>query len=51
MPVEVQGHTVPHFKALINGKLKIGKLGCGNIFRFLKLPFKNLILVHKTWFA
>ena len=51
MPLEVQGHTVPHFKAFISGKLEIWRLGCGNIFRFRKLPFKNLISVHKTGFA
>ena len=51
MPLEVQGHAVPHLKALVNGKLESWRLGCGNISRFCYLLFKNLNLVLKMGFA
>ena len=45
MPLEVQGHAVPHLKALINGKLEFWRLECDNIFRLCYLLSKSLILV------
>ena len=51
MPLKVQGHTVPHLKALNNGKLESLRLGFSNISRIFYLLFKILILVLKTGFA
>ena len=32
MPFEVEGHTVPHFKAPFNAKVGPGGLKCGGTF-------------------
>ena len=42
MPLEVQGHTVPHFKALFSGKLDARRLECDSIFTFYYLLLKIL---------
>ena len=40
MPVEVQGHTVPHLKALISGCLERIGLRCGSSFILRRLHFE-----------
>ena len=46
MPIEVQGHTVPHLKALINGKLEPRGLRCGSTFILCYVLLKTAILLH-----
>ena len=47
MPFEVQGHTVPHLKALISGNLEQRQQVCGYIFIFFHAFLKKAILLHK----
>ena len=51
MPLEVQGHTVPHLKALISGKLEPRGLRCGNTFILCYTLLKRAILLHKMRFV
>ena len=46
MPLEVQGHTVPHLKALISGKLEPSRLRCGSTFILCYVLPKTAILLH-----
>ena len=46
MPVEVLGHTVPHLKALISGKLEPRGLSCGSTFILCYVLLKTAILLH-----
>ena len=46
MPLEVQGHTVPHLKGLMCGKMEVRGLRCGSIFILCHTPLKNAILLH-----
>ena len=34
MEVEVEVHTVPHFKAPVNSKVESRQLECGGVFMF-----------------
>ena len=51
MPLEVQGHRVPHMKALISGKLEPRGLRCGNTFILCYTLLKRAILLHKIRFV
>ena len=46
MPLELQGHTVPHLKGLMCGKMEARKLRCGSIFILCHALLKNAILLH-----
>ena len=46
MPLKIQGHTVPHLKGLMCGKLEARGLRCGNIFILCQPLLKNDILLH-----
>ena len=46
MPHELQGHTVPHLKALISGCLEPRGLRYGSIFSLCHALLKKSILVH-----
>ena len=46
MPLEVQGHTVPHLKALISGKSEPRGLRCGSTFILCYVLLKTAILLH-----
>ena len=46
MPLEVQGHTVPHLKALISGKVEPRGLRCGSTFILYYALLKKAILLH-----
>ena len=45
-PLELQGHTVPHLKGLMCGKMEARKLRCGSIFILCHALLKNAILLH-----
>jgi hypothetical protein len=45
--LEVQGHKVPHLKALFSGCLKPRGLRCGSIFTLCDALLKFVILHHK----
>ena len=32
VPIEIEVHTVPHFKAPLNAKIEPGRLECGDTF-------------------
>ena len=51
MPVEVEVHTVPHFKATINAKVEPEGLECDGIFISYKAMSKIGHLLHKTGFV
>ena len=46
MPLKVQGHTVPHWKALISDKLEPRGLRCGSTFILCYVLLKTAILLH-----
>ena len=46
MPLEIQSHAIPHFKADIRGKLNPRGLECGSIFTLCHPFFKIALLVH-----
>ena len=46
MPLEVQGHTVQNFKALISGKIEPRWLKCGSTFMLYHALLKKAILLH-----
>ena len=48
MPVEVEVHTVPHFKAPVNGKVEPRGLEHGGIFIFSNARSKKGHLLHKS---
>ena len=48
MPVEVEVHTVPHFKALVSSKVKPRQLECGGIFMFYT-TFQTWIFYYIKW--
>ena len=45
MPLEVQGHAIPHFETEIIGKCELRGPRLGNIFNLLQCQFKNLVLL------
>ena len=47
MTVEVQVHTVPHFKGIISGIEDIGKPFCDSTFILCYSILKTAILLHK----
>ena len=51
MPLEVQGHTVPHLKALISGKMEPRGLRCSSLFILCQTLWKNTSLLHKMRFV
>ena len=51
MPVEVEAHTVPHFKAPINAKVELWGLECGGIFSIQTSLLDISHLLHKTGFV
>ena len=51
MPVEIEVHTVLHFKATINTKVEPEWLAFDGIFIFYKTRPKIAHLLHKTWFV
>ena len=46
MPLKLQGHTVPHLKGLMCGKMEVRGLRCGSIFILCHALLKNAILLH-----
>ena len=50
MPLEVQGHAIPHFKAKINGKFKPKGPRRGSTFTLCHATFKNPVLLHTEGF-
>ena len=51
MPVEIEVHTVPHFKVPINAKVEPEGLECHCIFIFYQMRPNLGCLLHKTWFV
>ena len=51
MPVEVEVHTVPHFKAPVNAKVELWGLECGGTFIIQTSSLKIGCLVHKLGFV
>ena len=51
MPVEVELHTVPHFKAPVNAKVELRGLECGGTFIIQTSSLKIGCLVHKLGFV
>ena len=51
MPVEVEVHTVPHFKAPVNAKVELWGLECGGTFIIQTSLLKIGCLVHKLGFV
>ena len=51
MPVEVEVHTVPHFKAPVNAKVELWKLQCDGTFIIQTSSLKIACLVHKQGFV
>ena len=51
MPVEVEVHTVPHFKAPFNAKVELWGLECGGTFIIQTSSLKIGCLVHKLGFV
>ena len=51
MPVEVEVHTVPHFKAPVNAKVELWRLACGGTFTVQTSLLKIGYLVHKFGFV
>ena len=47
-PLDLQGHVVPHFKALRYGKDEKGRLRCRGISTICQGVLKNSNLLHKT---
>ena len=50
MPVEIEVHTVPHFKAPVNAKVELWRLACGGTFTVQTSLSKIGSLVHKLGF-
>ena len=51
VPVEVEVHTVPHFKAPVNAKVELWRLECGGTFIIQTSSLKIGFLVHKLSFV
>ena len=51
MLVEIEGHTVPHFKALVYAKVELWGLECGGIFSIQTSLLDISHLLHKTGFV
>ena len=51
MPVEVEAHTVPHFKAAVNSKVEPRQLEWGNVFKVMHSLSKLGLLLHKMGFV
>ena len=54
MPLKVEGHTVPHLKARVSGKLVSRGLCNGTTFSLCNLLLKSVYLLHKGglgWFV
>ena len=54
MPLEVEGHTVPHWKAPVSCKLVSRGLSNGSIFSLSLVLLKSVYLHHKWglgWFV
>ena len=50
LPVEIENHTVPHFKGTINAKVELEGLGCDSIFSFYQFRPNLGYLLHETRF-
>ena len=46
MPLEVQGHAIPHIKAKLSGKFEPRGPSCSNTFILCLDIFKNPVLLH-----
>ena len=46
MPLDVQGHTIPHFKAKISGKCEPREPRHGSTLKLCQAIFKNPVLLH-----
>ena len=51
MLVEIEGHTVPHFKFPVYAKVELWGLECGGIFRIQTRLLNISYLLHKTRFV
>ena len=51
MPVKVEVHIVPHFKAPVNAKVELWRLACGGTFTVQTSLLKIGCLVHKLGFV
>ena len=51
VPVEVEDHTVPHFKSPFNAKMGHEHLECGGTFTLYHSLLKIGCLLHKTSFV
>ena len=51
MPVEIEVHTVPHFKAPVNAKVELLRIACGDTFTVQTSLLKIGCLVHKLGVA
>ena len=51
MPVDVEAHTVPHFKAPVNAKVELWGLECDGTFTVQTSLLKIGCLVHKLGFV
>ena len=51
MLVEIEGHTVPHFKAPVNAKMELWGLECGTTFSIQTSLLNISHLLHKTGFV
>ena len=51
MPVEVQGHTVPHLKSLRYGIYETRRLSCGSVSSICQDILKSVNLLHKLVFV
>ena len=51
MLVEIEGHTVPHFKAPVYAKVELWGLECGGIFSIQTSLLDISHLLHKTGFV
>ena len=51
LPVEIEVHTVPHFKGTISGKVEPEGLECDGIFIFYQVRPKLDRLLHKMGFV
>ena len=51
MSVEVEVHTVPHFKAPVNAKVELWSVACGGTFTVQTSLLKIGCLVHRLGFV
>ena len=51
MPIKAQGHTVPHWKALIHGKDYSRGQSCGSTLNIYQEFLKSENLLHKWGFV